>query len=61
MGPKSTAGKSNKGKADDTNSTKSKVSAKIRTRSVAKLQASKINVAGTPVEEVPKIIAAEKN
>jgi hypothetical protein len=60
MGPKSTAGKSNKGKADDTKSTKSKVSAKIRTRSVAKFQASKINIAGTPVEEVPKIVAAEK-
>jgi hypothetical protein len=42
MGPKSTAGgKSNKGKADDAKSTKSKVSQKRRPPSVAKSQASK--------------------
>ena len=55
MGPKSTAGKSNKGKADDAKSTKSKVSQRKRPPSVAKSQASK---AGAADQDQPDI--AEK-
>lgn len=54
MGPKSTAGKSKKGKADDVKSTKSKVSVKRRPPSVTK-QASKFDDAGEAFKEISEI------